>query len=569
MSLPAAVSGGAHALVGLLLAVATAACAADPLPPRDVERETITLAFGGDVNLGAEMHQWTAGPSARDLLRSLEPIRDADLAVVNLETVVATTGSAVDKPREKRPFHFRARPETVSVLTAAGVDAVVTANNHAGDYGPEALMEQGRILDASGIRHAGSGRTLQEACEPLQLSSKGISVAIFSVDATEPVFAATDERPGTCSLPGDDEATWRRVLGPLMAAARTRADAVLVAVSWGENFVEDVSSEKQRLGRALVELGADAVLGTNAHRLQGIGTYDGRPILYDVSHLLFDFDKPVDSAIFELRISAAGVERVTATPVVAEKGTTRLASGEDRVRILATLARLSAELDTTVDGGTLILDPPERDAIAEPAEPVGRAPSAPTPAAPAAPQCMADVVPEADRVPPTRLGPVELVGFDAPDGPLDGPGPLRVATYWRLADPTAQAAAGVYISPTATPTSGPAWSSPHEPCDWAWPADRWEPGTIYRDEYLLRPSPAVVAYRGVPALLGGIADVTLDLGVVVRQGDEEWRAEGLGSLKLTPSIEAVVIVTAAVGAALLAIAGAVAAVGHRRRRRAR
>ncbi|WP_431130536.1 CapA family protein, partial [Flagellimonas flava] len=74
-------------------------------------------------------------------------------------------------------------------LIRGGVDIVATANNHSGDYGPDALVEQGEWLDAAGIGHAGSGRTREEAFRPVFRRAGGLDVAFFALDATQKSFA--------------------------------------------------------------------------------------------------------------------------------------------------------------------------------------------------------------------------------------------------------------------------------------------------------------------------------------------------------------------------------------------
>lgn len=124
----------------------------------------------------------------------------------------------------------------LNILTAANIDAVAVANNHSGDYGPQALMQQQDILRALGIACAGSGRTRDEAFRPTFCTAGALRVALFSVDATQHRFAATDDTPGTAYLPLDDPQTWREVFEPRIAEAKTQADLAIIAVHWGRTM---------------------------------------------------------------------------------------------------------------------------------------------------------------------------------------------------------------------------------------------------------------------------------------------------------------------------------------------
>lgn len=82
--------------------------------------------------------------------------READLFVLNLECCVSQRG--VRWPSPGKPFFFRAPPVAVELLTLLGVDAVTCANNHALDYGVDALADTVEHLTAAGIACVGAGR---------------------------------------------------------------------------------------------------------------------------------------------------------------------------------------------------------------------------------------------------------------------------------------------------------------------------------------------------------------------------------------------------------------------------
>src|SRR5690606_6701889 len=124
------------------------------------------IVWGGDVNLGRRQHYRTAELGPENILR-IPALQAADLRIVNLECVIATQGEQGVRKGEDGPYYYRARPEMLRVLAATGVDMVATANNHSGDYGPQALMEQGRWLDALGIAHAGGGAHREAAFSPV------------------------------------------------------------------------------------------------------------------------------------------------------------------------------------------------------------------------------------------------------------------------------------------------------------------------------------------------------------------------------------------------------------------
>ena len=92
---------------------------------------------------------------------TLPIFRQADVRLCNLECVIADQG----QPWSQTPktFHFRSDAKNVEVLKVADIDFVSCANNHALDYGQQAMLEMIDILDKQGIHHAGAGKSLKQA----------------------------------------------------------------------------------------------------------------------------------------------------------------------------------------------------------------------------------------------------------------------------------------------------------------------------------------------------------------------------------------------------------------------
>ena len=459
--------------------------------------QRMTLAFGGDANLGRRQNGITRKQGPGDALGGLTALSDADLSIVNLECVLADGGiSAVDKD-ERVPFYFRGRPEQVQILTEAGVDAVGTANNHSGDYGAAALMEQREILMSAGIAAPGSGSNRQEACAPAFVQRDGLTIAIVSADATLPVFAATEDAPGTCHVSSSDLDGAMNVLGPALASAREEADVVLVAMHWGRNGKSRPTADTRRLGAALIRGGADAVLGSSAHYLQGVELVDGRPILYDAGNILFDSHSEGEltrSGLFELAFDQSGVHAVSLRPIDIGYGRSRYASGNSAARTLSRFRDLSTELGTRVrirDGVAEIglPPPPERTVKAIPPRPAGEIKIAePSRQAPAG--CVVESVPPEAAIEPVQWGPIELLGVRMGSHDVTERRTAWVETWWRASE-AVDTDAWMYQRVKSIPhTPEFMWWADHEHCDWAWPTSRWKPGEIIRDVYGVRPPKA-------------------------------------------------------------------------------
>lgn len=236
----------------------------------------VEVVFAGDIMLDTLPGEAVA--RGEDPCAAFADVLDAaDLAVGNLECVVATTGAPVEKA-----WTFRAHPRVLPML-ARHFGAVSLANNHTGDYGPEAFRQQLTLLRKQGLSYFGGGRDLNEAHLPLIVERKGLRIALLGYNEYHPrSFEAGPDRPGVAW--SVDE----QVVADLRAArTQYHADPVIPYMHWGwEEYPAD--DRQQQLARLMIDNGADVVVGSHPHMLQGVETYRGKLIVYSVGNFVFD-----------------------------------------------------------------------------------------------------------------------------------------------------------------------------------------------------------------------------------------------------------------------------------------
>ncbi len=305
------------------------------------------LALAGDTMLGRGVARaLAAGPPARLVAPEVaELMRAADLVVVNLECCVSDRGRRWDAPG--KPFFFRAPPSAVELLALLGVGCVTLANNHALDYGPEALLDTLDHLAGAGIAAVGAGPALDEARRPVILDAAGLRVAVVGATDHPADFAAGPARPGVAYaelVAGVPE--W------LLAAVRdaaAHADAVLVTPHWGPNMTRAPVPHVRRAAAALVDAGATLVAGHSAHVPQGVG---GR-VLYDLGDFLDDY--AVDprlrndlGLLFVVTVDEGGPVGLEAVPLKLDFCRTSLAAGTDAAWMRRRFRDACAALGTDV-----------------------------------------------------------------------------------------------------------------------------------------------------------------------------------------------------------------------------
>ena len=136
--------------------------------------------------------------------------RRPDVRIINLETSITRQGDP-----EPKGIHYRMDPANVPVLTAAGVDCCVLANNHVLDWGRAGCIDTLRALHDAGIETAGAGLDVREAECPAALLTRHGRVLVFGLaSSTSGVpgdWRAKTSRPGIELLPDLSTASADRV----------------------------------------------------------------------------------------------------------------------------------------------------------------------------------------------------------------------------------------------------------------------------------------------------------------------------------------------------------------------
>ena len=257
--------------------------------------EPFTMAFAGDTS-------FTDGMVDRDPLGAVTPLLSgADLAFVNLETAVAEDDVGTPYPKD---FTFRSPPESVGLLTAAGIDGVSNANNHSLDYGKVALDRTLELLDEGGVAHFGGGKTPEDAYAPvfMEAGNRTVGLVGFSHVPCDWSAADPDARPGVAWMcPPFVDRTVEAV-----EAAAAEADVVVVMGHWGTERERCPDEYQHELARLWSEAGADIVVAGHHHVLQGIERIGDTWVVHGYGNFAFPSAKGegADTAVFEFTVGA-------------------------------------------------------------------------------------------------------------------------------------------------------------------------------------------------------------------------------------------------------------------------
>lgn len=282
--------------------------------------------MAGDTMLGRGVAERlaTAGPDSLFAPEVVEVAREADLFVLNLECCISERGEPWRRPG--KPFFFRAPPAAAQALAHLGVSCVTLANNHALDFGEQALLDTLDHLASVGIAWVGAGADVERARAPAVLQAGGFKLGVIGVTDHPEDFAAGPARPGVAFADLESGV-------PDWLTAQIRglaADPVLVTPHWGPNMMAEPVGHVRASARSLVDGGATLVAGHSAHVFQGV---QGR-VLYDLGDFVDDY--MVDAVLrndlgllFLVTFEEEGPTRLEAVPLKLDFCYTLLAAGED------------------------------------------------------------------------------------------------------------------------------------------------------------------------------------------------------------------------------------------------
>ncbi len=254
------------------------------------------------------------GP-ARVLGDTLPILHAADLLLGNLEAVAGASGVPVLKS-----YNFRFDPRALESLASAGFSYLSLANNHSFDFGRQGFVESLGALAASGIGTSGVGRDQNHAEAPYVVSIKGTEIRVLSFGAFPADPKGFDGRRDARAAGDAAGMLWLDDAGLAAAARAFSPQSFNIAfVHGGEEWNTRPTPQQESSYRALVNAGADLVIGSHPHVIQGLEARGGALIAYSLGNFIFPgMDGTAggeDSIILKVGVLAGRVVAVQAFPV--------------------------------------------------------------------------------------------------------------------------------------------------------------------------------------------------------------------------------------------------------------
>jgi poly-gamma-glutamate capsule biosynthesis protein CapA/YwtB (metallophosphatase superfamily) len=222
----------------------------------------LSLLFIGDI-MGHDEQIWSAENREThkynydEVFKYIKPVlSEADIAIANFEVTLA------GPPYTGYP-RFSSPAELAVSCSSAGIDYLVTANNHAADRGNRGIISTINKLDSLGIPHTGT--FLNSACRdtlsPFMISRKGFSLALLNytfstngIGVPAPVIVNMLDK--------------NLITTDVRNARNKNADIIILFLHWGTEYDTIPSASQGELAKYFFSLGVDLVIGSHPHVLQ-------------------------------------------------------------------------------------------------------------------------------------------------------------------------------------------------------------------------------------------------------------------------------------------------------------
>jgi poly-gamma-glutamate synthesis protein (capsule biosynthesis protein) len=179
-------------------------------------------------------------------------------------------------------------------MANAGFDLMNMATNHIkncglSSCGDRAFLDTLENLERVGIQKVGAGKNIDEAMTPTMIEKNGIRFGFVALGEIESRAFASQDVPGIAPLPRDFE-TAEANLRSAIRAAREVSDVVIAMPHWGSDYSSAPNYRQLFFDQVAVEAGADLVIGTHPHVIQGMREIGGIPVFYSLGSFVFDQD---------------------------------------------------------------------------------------------------------------------------------------------------------------------------------------------------------------------------------------------------------------------------------------
>ena len=301
-------------------------------------KEEITLSFIGDVSLADNFEiipYYDSRGGITGILSEevIDNMQSSDLLIANNEFTISNRG-------EKMPnklYTFRALPERVNIYKEMGVDLVTLANNHVYDFGQLAFLDTLEILKENDIPYIGAGQDINEAIKPYYFIINGYKIGFVNATRAEKYIMtpeASESSPGVLRTYNPEK------FKEVIKNTKSNSDYVIALIHWGKEDSHQLEQVQIDTGKEYIDSGADVLVGTHAHVLQGMEFYNDKLIAYNLGDFIFNRESK-ETGILNVKINSSGELKYQFIPCYQHDYKTTLLKDEEKTITLDNMEKWS------------------------------------------------------------------------------------------------------------------------------------------------------------------------------------------------------------------------------------
>lgn len=267
-------------------------------------------------------------------------LQESDFNFGNLESPYS--GSEEFNPDDG--IVFNAPPLTAPGLANHNFKVLNLANNHILDQGPEAITFTNTLLGNLGISTIGAGQNLAEAWIGTVQEVSGIKIGFLG--ATYGTNIGSNNNNYHVANIQETKA-----LSGAISELKKRSDFIVVTMHAGTEYTREITDAQKSFAKAAIDGGADMVIGSHPHWVQGYEEYKGKYIFYSLGNFVFDQEWSretkealalkitLEDAVRDTSETEIRLKTIQPIPIIIENyGQPRPATEEEKIPILRALA---------------------------------------------------------------------------------------------------------------------------------------------------------------------------------------------------------------------------------------
>ncbi|PIP24551.1 MAG: hypothetical protein COX35_00035 [Candidatus Nealsonbacteria bacterium CG23_combo_of_CG06-09_8_20_14_all_37_18] len=275
------------------------------------EEQPIKIILVGDIMLDRGVEYMVEKEGKGDFrfpfIKIADYLKGADIVFGNLEGVISDKGIKVGSI-----YSFRANPKAIEGLIFAGFNVLSLANNHAFDYGREALEGCLAKLSNAGISYVGAGFTEKEAYSPFIKEIGDTKIGFLTYTNLGPeTWRASGENSGIALVNQENLSLAKQQI----KEAKKQVDILIVSLHSGEEYQKEPTQFQIEFSEMAIDAGANLTVGHHSHIVQPNEKYGNGYIFYSLGNFIFDQDfseETMKGQILEVLIKNKQIKEVIA-----------------------------------------------------------------------------------------------------------------------------------------------------------------------------------------------------------------------------------------------------------------